>query len=97
MAGALMAMMDTKFSRVPHIVELLIWETSASDRMQRTRAAVIMKIPEQIRRPIMIFWVRGSLTAQIRGMGTARRQRSVLSGEVSTDVRCWDRRSLTIR
>jgi len=56
--------------------------------MQRRRAAVITKMPEERRRPMTILRRRGILTFQIRGIGIARIPASVLtfkSGHIIED------------
>jgi len=80
MAGAEIAIRDTNVSRAAQMVELLISLTLRRERIQRRRAAVMTKIPEERRRPMTIFRESGSLTTYRSGMGIDRMLISVLFG-----------------
>lgn len=78
MAGAEIAITETKVSRIPQIVDLLTWLRSARLRTHRSRAAVMTNIPEDRRRPIMSLRPSGIFTFHMIGKGIARMPASVL-------------------
>lgn len=62
MAGAEIAMSETKVSRIAQIVETPMWSVAASVRTQRRTAAVMTNMPEERSSPIIIFRRMGILT-----------------------------------
>jgi hypothetical protein len=77
-AGAETVITLTKVSRMPQIVEWPIWDTDFRVRMQRSKAAVMMKRPDERKSPIMSLRRSGILIRQINGSGIASIPASVL-------------------
>lgn len=73
-------MMPTIVSRTPQ--RLMFVPEGEAPRVRTTRimAAEMTKKPEQMRRPMTSFFLRGTWRVQRRGRGMQRRPASVLGG-----------------